>query len=49
MPLASLTLPPFPDNTPTHPLLVIDFDLIQAGDADMISRLWEAATGLGFW
>lgn len=49
MQLTTLTLPLFPDNTPTHPLLVIDFDLIKTGDADMISRLWEAATGLGFW
>lgn len=47
--MPGLTLPPFPDNVPTHPLLVIDFNLIKAGDENEIDRLWEAATGLGFW
>lgn len=47
--MPGLTLPPFPDNLPTHPLLVIDFNLIKAGDDKEMSRLWEAATGLGFW
>lgn len=47
--MPGLTLPPFPDNITTHPLLVIDFALIKAGDAHEIERLWEAATGLGFW
>ncbi|CCM03873.1 uncharacterized protein FIBRA_06024 [Fibroporia radiculosa] len=43
------TLPPFPDNVPTHPLLVVDFALLQAGDEDEIAKLWKAATELGFW
>jgi len=42
-------LPPFPDNVPAHPLLVIDYELIKAGDADEIERLWTAGTKLGFW
>ncbi|KII87176.1 hypothetical protein PLICRDRAFT_30612 [Plicaturopsis crispa FD-325 SS-3] len=43
------TLPPFPADVPTHPLLIIDYDLIQAGDSNEIDRLWKAATELGFW
>lgn len=41
--------PPFPDDVPTHPLLVIDYQLILEGDEDELNRLWEAATELGFW
>ncbi|KIJ42554.1 hypothetical protein M422DRAFT_170941 [Sphaerobolus stellatus SS14] len=41
--------PPFPDNVPTHPLFIIDHELIKAGDPKEIERLWEAATSLGFW
>ncbi|TBU56852.1 Clavaminate synthase-like protein [Dichomitus squalens] len=41
--------PPFPDNVPTHPLLVIDYELIKAYDKDEIAQLWKAATELGFW
>ena len=47
--MPGLSLPSFPDNVPTHPLLVIDYELIKAGDAQEIDKLWEAATGLGFW
>ncbi|KIJ66625.1 hypothetical protein HYDPIDRAFT_109724 [Hydnomerulius pinastri MD-312] len=43
------TLPPFPTDVRTHPLLVIDFELIKAGDVIETQRLWEAATSLGFW
>ncbi|KIJ06004.1 hypothetical protein PAXINDRAFT_103550 [Paxillus involutus ATCC 200175] len=43
------TLPPFPTDVPTHPLLIIDFELIKAGDYVESERLWEAATTLGFW
>ncbi|KAI0701058.1 hypothetical protein BC835DRAFT_1265438 [Cytidiella melzeri] len=43
------TFPPFPNDIPAHPLLVIDFELIKHGDAQEIDRLWEAATTLGFW
>ncbi len=41
--------PPFPDDVPTVPLLVIDYALLQAGDEHEIDRLWQAATELGFW
>ncbi|OBZ65457.1 1-aminocyclopropane-1-carboxylate oxidase [Grifola frondosa] len=37
------------DDIPTHPLLVVDYQLIRAGDKDEISKLWKAATELGFW
>ena len=43
------TIPPFPDDVPTVPLLVINYQLIKAGDTDEIDRLWKAATELGFW
>ncbi|KAL0574773.1 hypothetical protein V5O48_007184 [Marasmius crinis-equi] len=43
------TLPPFPDNVPTHPLLVVDYKLLKAGNTNEINRLWDAATGLSFW
>lgn len=42
-------VPPFPDDVPTVPLLVIDYELIKAGDSTEIDRLWKAATELGFW
>jgi len=47
--MPGLALPPFPDNLPTHPLLVIDYELIKAGDEQECNKLWKAATGLGFW
>lgn len=47
--MPGLTLPPFPDNVPTHPLLIIDFNRVKTGDEKEIDSLWEAATGLGFW
>ncbi|KAJ3497907.1 hypothetical protein NLJ89_g10288 [Agrocybe chaxingu] len=43
------TLPAFPDDIPTHPLLVIDYELIRNGDTVETGRLWDAATKLGFW
>jgi len=43
------TLPPFPDDVPTHPLLIVDYALIKAGDESEIDKLWKAATELGFW
>ena len=43
------TLPPFPHDIPTHPLLVIDYQLIRAGNNEEIDKLWKAATELGFW
>ncbi|KAG6873162.1 hypothetical protein C0995_002011 [Termitomyces sp. Mi166 len=47
--MSVLTLPSFPDDVPTHPLLIIDYQLIAARDSHEIDRLWEAATKLGFW
>ncbi|PCH44472.1 Clavaminate synthase-like protein [Wolfiporia cocos MD-104 SS10] len=43
------TLPPFPDDVPTHPLLVVDYSLLLAGNEEEIDKLWKAATTLGFW
>ncbi|KAF7288796.1 Alternative oxidase [Mycena chlorophos] len=43
------SLPPFPDDVPTHPLLVVDYALVQAGDKAEVERLWAAATTLRFW
>ena len=47
--MPALSYPAFPDDVPTVPLLVIDYELIKAGDSKEINRLWEAATQLGFW
>ncbi|KAG6919890.1 hypothetical protein DXG01_015598 [Tephrocybe rancida] len=41
--------PSFPEDVPTHPLLVVDYHLILARDPGEIDKLWEAATKLGFW
>ncbi|OCH95737.1 Clavaminate synthase-like protein [Obba rivulosa] len=43
------TAAPFPDDVPTHPLLVIDYALLTANDIHEIDRLWQAATMMGFW
>ncbi|CCL98642.1 uncharacterized protein FIBRA_00644 [Fibroporia radiculosa] len=43
------SFPAFPDDVPTHPLLVVDYELIKTGDQDEIDKLWDAATHLGFW
>ncbi|KAF7796857.1 hypothetical protein EIP86_008041 [Pleurotus ostreatoroseus] len=42
-------LPPFPEDVPTHPLIVIDYQLIKQGNADEIDKLWDTARNLGFW
>ena len=50
--MPGLTTPafaPFPDNVPTHPLVVIDYERVVAGDEHELSQLWRAATELGFW
>jgi hypothetical protein len=47
--MPSTILPPFPDNVLTHPLLVIDYELLKARDPQEIDRLWSAGTELGFW
>ncbi|CDO69473.1 hypothetical protein BN946_scf184817.g33 [Trametes cinnabarina] len=41
--------PPFPEDVPTHPLLIVDYQLVRAGDAEETNKLWKAATELGFW
>ncbi|RPD55161.1 Clavaminate synthase-like protein [Lentinus tigrinus ALCF2SS1-7] len=43
------TLPAFPEDVPTHPLFVIDYQLVKAGDEHEVNKLWRAATELGFW
>ncbi|EKM58766.1 uncharacterized protein PHACADRAFT_248843 [Phanerochaete carnosa HHB-10118-sp] len=45
----AVALPPFPEDVPTHPLLVVDYELIKKGDQQEMDKLWEAATKLGFW
>ncbi|KAI0269389.1 Clavaminate synthase-like protein [Gloeopeniophorella convolvens] len=47
--MPALSFPAFPDDVPTVPLLVIDYELLKAGDEHEIDRLWQAATQLGFW
>ncbi|KAF8974254.1 hypothetical protein BDZ97DRAFT_1899988 [Flammula alnicola] len=47
--MPALTFPAFPEDIPTHPLLIIDYELLKSGDTVEIGRLWEAATKLGFW
>ena len=41
--------PIFPDDVPTHPLVVVDYQLLRTGDEDETEKLWKAATELGFW
>lgn len=40
---------PFPNNVATHPLLVVDYDLVKANNECELEKLWKAATELGFW
>jgi len=42
-------LPPFPTDVRTHPLLIIDYELLKASDSTELTRLWDAATSIGFW
>ncbi|TCD62168.1 hypothetical protein EIP91_007274 [Steccherinum ochraceum] len=42
-------LPPFPTDVPTHPLLIVDYQLLVQNDEDEVNKLWKAATELGFW
>ncbi|KAL1752676.1 hypothetical protein FB107DRAFT_219450 [Schizophyllum commune] len=41
--------PPFPTDVPTHPLIIIDYERIRAGDSAEVDQLWKAATTIGFW
>ncbi|OAX37526.1 Clavaminate synthase-like protein [Rhizopogon vinicolor AM-OR11-026] len=47
--MPGITLPPFPDDVRTHRLLIIDYELVKAGDKDEENRLWKAATTIGYW
>ncbi|KAF8146492.1 hypothetical protein K438DRAFT_1627854 [Mycena galopus ATCC 62051] len=47
--MPSTHFPEFPADVPTHPLLVVDYSLLVAGDRSEIDKLWGAATNLGFW
>ena len=44
-----LTFPTFPEGIPTHPLLIIDYELLRNGDVAETDKFWKAATELGFW
>lgn len=43
------TFPAFPSDIPTHPLVIVDFELICERNRQEIDKLWEAATKIGFW
>ena len=43
------THPPFPEDVPTCPLLIVDYQLVRARDKEETDKLWKAATELGFW
>lgn len=45
----NVTLPAFPNDVTTHPLLVVDYALIKVGNEAEMDKLWRAATELGFW
>ncbi|KAL5503987.1 hypothetical protein ACEPAH_8059 [Sanghuangporus vaninii] len=47
--MSGLAIPPFPDDISTHPLLVVDYELIKNRDFEETEKLWKAATELGFW
>lgn len=40
---------PFPADIETHPILVVDFALVEAGDEAEIAKLMTAGTTLGFF
>ncbi|KAJ3506211.1 hypothetical protein NLJ89_g6994 [Agrocybe chaxingu] len=41
--------PPFSEGLPVQDLLVVDYELLKAGDKSQADILWQAATTLGFW
>lgn len=47
--MPGISFPPFPEDIPTHPLLVVDYELIKIGDLHENEKLWKASTELGFW
>ncbi|KAM0792596.1 hypothetical protein ACM66B_005257 [Microbotryomycetes sp. NB124-2] len=40
---------PFPEDLKTHPLLVVDYEQVKAGDQDAINTLFKACSELGFF
>ena len=44
-----MTTIPFPQDVPTHPLVVVDYALIALGHKQELDKLWKAAIELGFW
>ncbi|KAJ7130720.1 hypothetical protein C8R46DRAFT_1142228 [Mycena filopes] len=47
--MPALQFPDFPNDVPTHPLLVVDYEKLLVKDEAEIEKLWSAATTLGFW
>ncbi|KAF9065858.1 hypothetical protein BDP27DRAFT_1393527 [Rhodocollybia butyracea] len=47
--MPATAFPEFPANISTHPLLVVDYELLKKGDQKEMDELWKAATLLGFW
>ncbi|THH00771.1 hypothetical protein EW026_g1839 [Hermanssonia centrifuga] len=42
-------LPPFPEDVPTHPLLIIDYQLIKQGDSEEIDETLGGRNQAWFW
>ena len=40
---------PFPDDTPSHPLLIVDFSKIEEADQAEVDTLFTACSTLGFF
>jgi hypothetical protein len=40
---------PFDDSTPTHPLLIVDYQEIVAGKQEAVDTLYKACSELGFF
>ena len=47
--MTEATIPPFPDDVPTAPLLRISLSKLLCRDADEEQRLWWAACDVGFF
>lgn len=43
------TFPLFPEGILTHPLLIVDYQLLRAGNEEEIEKLWKTAAALEFW
>lgn len=40
---------PFDDKLPTHPLLIVDYQAVKAGEQEAIDTLYQACSNLGFF